>query len=652
MSRRKRNVKQISQLEHAKKKSMWIGSSEIQSVKLHIYDSKVNKMKMREMKFPPGLFKIIDEIVVNAIDHWVNYPRLVKNIFIKFDESTGQVSVKNDGPGIEIKKTKNIHGKEMYTVQLIAAEFLAGDNLDVDAERTTGGTNGAGLKLTNAFSDELIIETTDEKNYYRQKFSDRLETIQEPQILSLKKAPKEKRTEQTTIIFTPSYEEAFNFEGGYSEKRDGKTLYDLIKTRAFHAAAYARCNVYFNDILIGISTSTGPKSPLTKMKNFTDFVHLFYDGDEDEVHHCTMGSKHPWNVCIGPSDGKARNFSLINGIWVYEGGSHIKQIQDQLVEGLKPKVEKLTKKSKTKFNPNFILNNVFIFVRGAISDPTFGGQVKAKIENPKSKFKEYKLKKADLNATWENLEGYITSSFLGRVSDKKKTRVTRTIGNIAKAVDAKYAGHKTKFKDTSLFICEGDSACGTVVKGIVHKKTKLSYDYYGTFNIQGVPINARKETTVFKNKRTKKRELVRSKKFQENERITSFVKMTGLDYGREYKTEADFNTLRYGRVVAATDQDEDGKGNIFGLILSFIHLFWPGLIERGWVCRLNTPIVMAYPKKKGYVEEFYTVPCYEKWRDKTFKTMEELNSKYRIKYFKGLGSIKDEEIIHLFKKFD
>jgi DNA topoisomerase-2 len=355
-------------------------------------------MEMKEMKYPPGLFKIIDEVVVNAIDHWCNYPRLVKNIYIKFDKTTGQITVKNDGPGIEILKTKNIHGKVMYTVQMIAAEFLAGDNLDADESRVTGGTNGAGLKLTNAFSDKLIIETTDEKKYYRQKFSDRLETIQKPQIWPINKAPKDKRKEQTTIIFTPSYEDAFKFEGGYDEKRDGKTLHDLIITRAYHAAAYARCNVYFNDSLIDISAQTGPKSPLNKMKNFTDFVHLFYDEDsQDEIHNCIMGTTHKWNVSFGPSDGKSRSFSLINGIWVYEGGSHIKHIQDQLVAGLKTKVEKVMKKSKLKFNPNYILNNVFIFVRGAIPDPTFGGQVKAKIENPKSKFKSYELKKTDID---------------------------------------------------------------------------------------------------------------------------------------------------------------------------------------------------------------------------------------------------------------
>ncbi len=653
--RKKRNVKQVSQLEHAKKKSMWIGSSEMQNIKLHIYNTKTNLMEVKAMKFPPGLLKIIDEIVVNAMDHWVNYPRLVKNIHITFDNKTGQVSVRNDGPGIEIKKTKNIHGKEMYTVQLIAAEFLAGDNLDDDAERVTGGTNGAGLKLTNAFSDELTIDTTDEDNklFYRQQFTERLEKIHEPEIMKLSKAPKDKRKSQTTITFTPSYEDAFHYDGGYDAKRDGKTIESLIRTRAFHAAAYARCNVYYNDDLIEISsTSSGPKSPTNRMKNFIEFVNLFYDEKEPEVWNGSMGVTHKWDVCIGPSDGKARNFSLINGIWVHQGGSHIKQIQDQLVLELKPKVEKLTKKSKTKFNPNFILNNVFIFVRGSITNPTFGGQVKAKIENPKSKFKNYKFKKRDIDVLWELLEGYITSSFLGRVADKKKTRVTRSIGNIPKAVDARYAGQKSKYKKTTLIVCEGDSACGTIVKGIVNKKTSLSYDYYGTFNIQGVPLNARKQTTIFTNKRTKKQEFVRSQKFQDNERISSFVKMSGLDYGKSYETDKECDTLRYGRIVVATDQDEDGKGNIFGLFLSFIHLFWPELINRGYICRLNTPIVMAYPKVKGkYVEEFYTVPCYEKWCKENFKTQESLKSKYRIKYFKGLGSIKSEEIAPIFCKF-
>ena len=72
----------------------------------------------------------------------------------------------------------------MYAPQLIASEFLSGDNLGEDEgdERITGGTNGAGLKLTNAFSEYLTITTVDTKTkkHYIQHFKDRLNIIEKP----------------------------------------------------------------------------------------------------------------------------------------------------------------------------------------------------------------------------------------------------------------------------------------------------------------------------------------------------------------------------------------------------------------------------------------------------------------------------------------
>ena len=76
--------------------------------------------------------------------------------------------------------------------------------------------------------------------------------------------------------------------------------------------------------------------------------------------------------------------------------------------------------------------------------------------------------------------------------------------------------------------------------------------------------------------------------------------MIGLDYEKKYELtpqgDIEFATLRYGKITAAVDQDHDGKGNIFGLIINYIILFWPALALRGFITRFNTPIVRLYPK--------------------------------------------------------
>lgn len=652
---KERKVKQISQLEHAKRKSMWVGSKKIQTTEMYCLSDDMKKFILTKIKFAPAWYKIVDEIVVNAIDQWVNYPKKVNRINISFNSDTGAIKVLNTGPSIGIYETKNLNGVKMYAPQLIASEFLSGDNLDDDADddRVTGGTNGAGLKLTNAFSDYLTIRTVDKKKHYTQTFRDRLNIIDEPVIRDTNKDEKESFTE---IEFLPSYE-VFGYDGGYNNSM-AIDLEKLMISRAYQASAFTKADVYFNDVKIEMPTN------INKTKNdiFYNFSSMFLpEFDICNINIISSDPKYknfPWDVCIGVSDGKFRHVSIINGIYVYDGGTHIKHIQNQIVSNLKDKVEKLIKKSKTKFNANYIINNLFIMFRGSIIKPEFSSQIKSILGDPIEKFESYIMKKRDYDNLWTMLEPHIMSLFLDKYKDKKKTRVTRGIVNVPKCTDAKYAGHKTKWKNCTMIICEGDSAMGTVHEGITSKTTKLSYDYYGTFSIQGVPMNARKEVSTYHDKTTNKITLIRNAKLQKNERLSSLVKVLGLDYEKSYELNDtgndEFDTLRYSKITAAVDQDDDGKGNIFGLLINFIILFWPALAKRGYITRFNTPIIRAYPKnKQKFVEEFESLKSYSDWVTNNYNGDDEkVNTHYVLKYYKGLGSHKKNEIPQMFNNFE
>jgi len=686
---RRRKVKQISQLEHAKRKSMWTGSKKMQTIEMYLL--KGNLFRLTKIRFAPTFYKIIDEIIVNAIDHWVNFPNKVKTLKIKFDEETGRISVLNDGPGIYVEMTENIHGKSMYSVQLIASEFLAGDNLDEDENRKTGGTNGAGMKLTNAFSEELIINTTDEdsKQYYSQRFSERLENIDKPKIYKItsKKTPKDRKKGHTEIEFMPSYE-VLGYVGGYDKARDAKDISLLIETRTFQAAVFTNCKVYYNDekvVIPGIAVSRKKTKPLTKFKAFSEmflkpdsFTPLGPSGtsdDENEKYDISADDepvvlfgttvKGPkagfdWNVCLGLSSGKSQHVSIINGIWVHKGGTHITHLQNQIVTYLKPKVEKAIKKTKAKFNPNYIINNLFLFMQGSIASPDFTSQIKDCLDDPLEKFVDYQFTSKDLDSMWKMLEPSIMFMFFEKLGDKKKNRVVRGAVNVPKCTDAKHAGHKTRGQNCVMIICEGDSARGTVHEGIVNKKTSLDYNYFGTFNINGVPMNARKECAIFEDKKTKQIRVIRSARLQNNERLSSLVKVLGMDYEKTYDEKTpngreEIKTLRYGGgVVGAMDQDEDGKGNIFGLLINFFAMFWPCLVRQRYIRRLNTPIVRLYPKKKTkFVEEFMSLKAMNDWIEEKYTGDDEKMAKdYRIKYFKGLGSHKKAEVPQMFKNFN
>ena len=86
-----------------------------------------------------------------------------------------------------------------------------------------------------------------------------------------------------------------------------------------------------------------------------------------------------------------------------------------------------------------------------------------------------------------------------------------------------------------------------------------------------------------------------------------------------------------------TDQDVDGS-HIKGLIINFIHTFWPSLIKlNGFMRQFITPILKATKGKE--VISFYTIPEYKKWLESKGK-----NKKgWKIKYYKGLGTSSNKE---------
>lgn len=120
------------------------------------------------------------------------------------------------------------------------------------------------------------------------------------------------------------------------------------------------------------------------------------------------------------------------------------------------------------------------------------------------------------------------------------------------------------------------------------------------------------------------------KQILENAEINNLIKIVGLQYKKKYLTMDDLKTLRYGKVMIMTDQDQDGS-HIKGLLINFIHTNWPELLRLPFLEEFITPIVKA---KKGNEDlSFYSLPEFEEWKAATPN-----NSAYRIKYYKGLGT--------------
>jgi DNA topoisomerase-2 len=660
-----RKVKQVSMREHILKRSMWAGSKSVQTIESYVVQERKKDdgsndkeyiFVSEDLKYPPVLLKLVDEIIVNAVDHHSIYPKQVSKIDVEFSDD-GYITVLNNGPGIIVEKTKNIQGVEVYTPQMIFSEFLTGSNLDdtEEKERTTGGQNGLGSKIVSVFSDEFTVETTDETNkvFYTQTFKNGLLEIGEPTIVDLKdkkaasKLEKYQLSGHTKIKFLPTYKEFKLTNKGFHE-----TFYKLIQSRCWQAAACVSAKVSFN------------KKPI-EVNSFTEVCQMF---TEFEIFPTKMinsiTNKHPWDICIGLTEGKEKHISFVNGLIVGKGGTHIQYIQKQLVDNLKEKVEKEIKKSGVKFNKNLLLNNIFIFMRGAIPNPELGGQTKDTVNNPIEQYSGYKLPETHWIKIWNLVQSSILATFLKKQLGDVKLRANRGKIDVPKYKEASFCRNSKRCHECGLIITEGDSATGTANTGLLAKVSPdFNYQFYGTYSIQGVMMNGLKESIELGKSKVKSKTAKRipNKKVVSNERISSLIKVLGLDYNKTYDLtdvgEKEWATLRYGFIAGLTDQDLDGF-NIFGLLCTFFMTYWPALVKRGFIRRINTPIVRAYPKpgnkSNKFVKEFYTEKEAKAWVEEIGEEVAKKN--YDFKYYKGLASHVEnkvkKEVSQMFRRID
>lgn len=596
----------LDQITHVKTRpGMYIGSIEEDVHNLWVLNSDENKMEKKIIKYIPGLFKIFDEIIVNAIDHATRLKTkdksevgyYVKNITVSIDKETGIIEVINDGDGIEVV----IHPEhKIYIPELIFANMLTSTNYDDNEEKIVGGTNGLGAKLTSIFSEFFEIETIDAKRklLYKQKYDEGMTKISEPIIEKSNNKP------YTKIRFKPDYK-SFKMEGL------NESMYKLFEKRVYDICALTdrEINVVLNGKKIEIN-------------NFEKYIDL-YIGSKDEhtrVYECINDN---WEICASYNDFNGfEQISFVNGIWTIRGGKHVDYILNQIVKKLIEVIQK-KKKNTDNIRPQTVKDNMILFVKCNIVNPSFDSQSKETLTTPITKFKF----KADISDKFiEKLyksgivEKIMEINQLHNVNSLKKTdgKKKNVIRGIHKLDDANLAG-TNKSSECTLILTEGDSAKTMALAGL----SKVGRDRYGVFPLRGKLLNVKD---------------VSMKKILENEEITNLKKILGLETGKIYKN---INDLRYGKIMIMTDQDHDGS-HIKGLLFNIFHTMWPSLIkDHNFMSCMMTPIVKVF--KGNMVLSFYNLSDFEDW-----KKINNNYSNWTIKYYKGLGTSTEEEAIEYF----
>ena len=213
-----------------------------------------DKIVEREITFTPGLYKIFDEIIVNAADNKQRDPNMSK-LEVCVDPETNTISVKNNGKGIPV----TIHSEhKIYIPTMIFGHLLTGSNFDDDEKKTTGGRNGFGAKLANIYSTKFIVEcaSTETGNKFHQVFRDNMQVAEEPKIKNLT-AAETKAGDYVKITFSP---ELSRFG---MDRLDADTV-SLLSKRAYDIAG-AMANSGGKKLSV---TLNGKKLPIKSFKQY------------------------------------------------------------------------------------------------------------------------------------------------------------------------------------------------------------------------------------------------------------------------------------------------------------------------------------------------------------------------------------------------
>lgn len=590
----------------------YIGSVENVDADMWIFDNETQRIIQKNIEYIPGLYKLFDEGIVNARDHvmrMIQSPILDKRFVSYINaniEEDGTIILSNDGNGIDIAKHPEY---DIWIPELIFGHLRTSTNYDKTEKRIVGGKNGFGFKLALIWSTYGKIETIDHTRglKYEQTFRNNLDIIADPIITKVPKTTKP----YTKVLFKPDYSR-FGIHGLSPD------MIGLLKKRVFDIAAVTDHSIK--------KVKLGFNEELVPVKSFQHYVDL-YVGSKTEAKRIYETTDERWEyaLALAPNHEFAQ-VSFVNGICTFKGGKHVDYIMGQITRKLCDYIEK---KKKVKVSPSAIREQLMLFLRCDIVNPSFDSQTKDYMNTPSAKFgsnctvSDGFIDRVAKMGVME-MACSLTEAKENKLAKKTDGSKTKNVRGVANFIDANFSG-TTKSADCILILCEGLSALSGIVSGLSSEDRNT----IGIYPLKGKLLNVRGEQI---------------KKIADNKEITDIKKILGLETGCEYNSITDVNThLRYGKVMVMTDQDLDGS-HIKGLCINLFHSEWSSLVHiPGFISFMNTPILRA--KKGAQVKLFYNDGEYNHWKE---SLGENGTHGWTVKYFKGLGTSTSSEFKEYF----
>lgn len=644
MSRKRNNqqvddeFEQLTPEEHIlRRKNMYMGNCECCEKSLFTITTENNEQiyKKEKLQYCPGLLKLIDEPIMNAIDQIKKGHTRNINIEIgKYNDKnkTVMIKIENDGDSINIGNWK---GTNTPIPQKLFSEALTGSNFKETTD--TSGQNGVGVKLVSLFSLKFILVIIKNKKRYEQHFTKNNTNKTIPSITN---------TNEKNIVSITFYPELSRLDDSINDWNDIiENTKKIIAYKVHTLKALSRTtNITYNNEQISdisfetLSFNTWKAIQTKTRKNNNIFT-------EDKFHYIQKSNYSLFIALSTVSD----QISFVNKIMTTDGGTHISYIVRQIAS----EINGLTTTN--------LKSKLFIGITIDISSPKFESQAKTKLATGND-LKFLTLSASDRNAicTKLNLKQLLDTKTKERINNEYKS-----LKDCTKLIDAEKAGKPGEFN--TLFICEGDSASSLAKTGMTCKN--IGHKNYGCLPLMGKISNVRNTNckyvkalkSIGSNDEKEKKE---SEKQIAKNVITQIFRALGMQLG---KTITDINQLRYQRIIMLKDADSDGA-NILVLVYSLFETYLTELLKiKGFFCEFITPMIKVVVSKSFFdkyrpkiigtivskendiILPFYNKTDYNEFMNE-YKTF--LPKNVHVEFVKGLAGHQSFEIKEYFRHFE
>ena len=547
-----------------------------------------------------GIYVLLKEVIDNSIDEF----KMHAGDRIEVDiEDNLRVSVRDYGRGIP-------QGKLIEAVSVLNT----GGKYDSKAFKKSVGLNGVGVKAVNALSSHFEVHSYRDGKVRRATF--------ERGVLTSDTTEDTQDENGTYIFFEPddTLFTGYSFHADFVETMLRNYTYLNTGLAIMYNGRRILSRHGLKDLLNDTMTTEGiyPIVHLTGEDIEIAFTHTNQYGEE---YHSFVNGQH---TTQGGTHQSAFKEHIAKTIKEFFGKNfEYTDIRNGLVAAIAINVEEPMFESQTKIK----LGSLTMTPNGGVSINKYVGDfIKTEVDN-------YLHKNAD-----------VAEAMLQKIQESEKERKAMAgVTKLARERAKKANLHNRKLRDcrihfsdvkdsrkeeSCIFITEGDSASGSITKS-------RDVNTQAVFSLRGKPLNSFGLT---------------KKVVYENEEFNLLQAALDIEDG--------LDTLRYNKVIVATDADVDGM-HIRLLIITFFLQFFPDLIKKGHVYVLQTPlfrvrnrrtkirdkaVVADADKKSGTKGDFITRYCYSD--EERQRAITELGPDPEITRFKGLGEISPDEFKH------